>query len=125
MNATTRTTRQRGLEAEIWARDFLRQKGLALVATNYAAPCGELDIIAKEKDGCLVFVEVRYRKNTAFGQPYETIDKRKQKKIHATALHFLQSKGYGLDHACRVDIISITRPGDEPVIQWIKNALQS
>lgn len=124
MNTSNRTTRQRGQEAERWACDFLLQNGLSLVTTNYAAPCGELDIIAKDKDGSLVFVEVRFRKNATFGQPYETIDRRKQKKLHATALHFLQSKGYGLDYACRFDIVSITHAGNQPDIQWIKNALQ-
>ena len=48
------------------------------IESNFYTRYGEIDLIFTDEDEkILVFVEVRYRKNTEFGEPLETIDRRK------------------------------------------------
>ena len=64
------TTRQRGNAAEDVALAHLQAAGLRLVERNYRTPGrggGEIDLIVREPDGTLVFVEVRSRASRAFG----------------------------------------------------------
>ena len=42
---------------------------------------------------CVIFVEVRYRKNTHYGHPITTVDQHKQKRLSLTAFDFLQKYG--------------------------------
>ena len=71
----------------------------------------------------LVFVEVRYRKNTTHGSPAETVDFRKQKKLRATAEHYLQRLPPNQDAPCRFDIVTYTGHVDDQSVGWIQNAL--
>ncbi|MGD9096146.1 MAG: YraN family protein, partial [Chromatiales bacterium] len=66
------TTRATGRRAELLARDFLRQQGLKPVDQNWSCRHGEIDLIMRERD-VLVFVEVRFRKNSRFGTPAATV----------------------------------------------------
>ena len=67
------TTRQRGEAAEALALAHLQRHGLRLVERNYrlaqgpAAHGGEIDLILRERDGTLVFVEVRWRRGGSHG----------------------------------------------------------
>ena len=54
------STRQFGMQAEDAAVRFLKGKHYRIVARNYKAACGEVDIIAQDR-GTLVFVEVKAR----------------------------------------------------------------
>jgi putative endonuclease len=69
---------------------------------------------------CLVFVEVRHRKNILYGSPLETVSKSKQHKIHNTAQHYLQCQHISANQALRFDVVGIVGKGDD--IQWISNA---
>lgn len=63
-------TKQRGDAAEQRALRHLLEHGLTLLATNYRTPGrggGEIDLIVRECDGTLVFVEVRARARDDFG----------------------------------------------------------
>ena len=70
-NAAPRgTTRAVGNQGEAQALAHLQAAGLALVARNFKSPGrggGEVDLIMREPDGTLVFVEVRQRKNARHG----------------------------------------------------------
>ena len=64
------TTRDRGNAAEDQALAHLQVAGLQLVVRNYRTPGrggGEIDLVMRERDGTLVFVEVRSRAGSAFG----------------------------------------------------------
>ncbi|MEI8055491.1 MAG: YraN family protein [bacterium] len=69
-----------GKNAENLACDYLQRQGLKLVAANYLCKCGEIDLIMH--DGTtLVFIEVRYRKASNYGDGIATVTKAKQRKI--------------------------------------------
>lgn len=110
----------RGHRAEILASVRLQQQGLRLAARNYRSPFGEIDLIMQERD-TLVFVEVRYRSNTAFGSPAETVDARKQARLRATAEHYLQNTPRASKKACRFDIVAITGDGEDGNFRWLRD----
>lgn len=120
----TRTERQyHGEKAEQAACTFLTARGLRLLDQNYRCKHGEIDLIMQDRDS-IVFIEVRFRSNPCFGSGADTVDRRKQTKLLATAQHYLQQHPQAARHACRFDVISIHQ---EPVIEnidWIADAFQ-
>ncbi|MBN3792642.1 YraN family protein, partial [Burkholderia sp. Ac-20353] len=56
-----------GAAFEARARQFLERRRLAFVAANVTMRGGELDLVMREPDGMLVFVEVRARRSVRHG----------------------------------------------------------
>ena len=112
-----------GSDAEQLADDYLQQHKLRLVTKNYHSRRGEIDLIMQEQQ-TLVFVEVRYRKNSRFGSALESVNRQKQLKIIATAEHYLmQNKADYSDY--RFDVVAISPDeNNKPVITWLKDAFQ-
>ncbi len=77
-----------GHDGEMFAVNFLKNKGYQILFQNYHSRFGEIDIIAKDK-GTIVFVEVKTRTNTLFGAPLEAITNSKLKKIIKTSQFYL------------------------------------
>ena len=48
-----------GKLGENLACEYLKNKGYWVIERNFRRPWGELDIVARQKDGTLVFVEVK------------------------------------------------------------------
>ncbi|MET0027714.1 MAG: YraN family protein [Candidatus Thiodiazotropha sp.] len=111
-----------GAEAEQQALGYLHRQGLRLVERNYRCKLGELDLIMRDRDDALIFVEVRYRQSGDFGSALESITPSKQKKLLAAARHYLHS--HSADQPCRFDVVALNGSG-HPRMQWIKNAIQS
>lgn len=109
----------RGQEAEEAACAFLRKNGLRLLARNYRTPFGEIDLVMRDGD-TLVFVEVRFRGRADFGQPAETVVAAKQRRLRATAEHYLQSVRGASKKPCRFDIVALS--GATASIEWLRNA---
>ena len=99
-------SRNKGAYFEKKARRYLEQKGLILQESNYHCRSGEIDLIMRDGDQ-LVFVEVRYRKHTAYGSGADSITPTKRRKIIKTAAFYLQCHGLTEQVSCRFDIISI------------------
>lgn len=110
-----------GDEAEKQAKQYLLKQGLKFVCQQFRAPCGEIDLIMKDKDE-IVFVEVRYLQNTAFIEPQETVNRTKQRHLINTALLFLQSREWTDDYGARFDIIGISGDQLNSKITWITDA---
>lgn len=91
-----------GILGENAAYEFLSKKGYVIEERNFRIKSGEIDIIAIDSDGCRVFVEVKTRKNAAYGYPSEFVDRRKQEKIRKTALIYCGGECY-----MRFDIIEV------------------
>ena len=85
--------RQRlGRRGEALVKRHLEASGYSIVESNYRAKRGEIDLIA-EKDGGLVFIEVRARQGSGFGSPEESITPSKRAHLVAAAEEYLQSSG--------------------------------
>lgn len=87
------------------ALHFLSKKGYRILEKNFRLRIGEIDIIAS-KDGCIVFAEVKSRRNLDFGYPCEAVDFRKRKKILLVAKSYIHMKRL-YDADCRFDIIEV------------------
>lgn len=69
----------------------------------------------------IVFVEVRLRRRTDFGSGADSVDRVKQRRILASAEHYLQRHAT-LDARCRFDVVSIDRHRDGHRLRWIRDA---
>jgi putative endonuclease len=114
------TTGDRGRDAETIACDYLRAQGMALLERNYRSRFGEIDLIMDDRD-CLIFVEVRYRRQPRYGSGAESVDARKQARIVACARHYLLCHPRAAERPCRFDVVAIGG-GANPAIEWIADA---
>lgn len=127
---------QAGSQAETMALQHLRSAGLRLVQRNYrvargpGARAGEIDLIMREPDGTVVFVEVRSRRaplgvpsragaGAAFGGAAASVGSQKQRRIVFAAQHWLMRQA--LVPPCRFDVVAI----DGASLQWLKAAFDA
>jgi putative endonuclease len=81
-----------------------------------------LDLIVLDRR-VVVFVEVKTRTGRGFGSPFEAVEARKQRRMINAAQFFLSQKG--LHHRdARFDVVGISWPGQEPVVEHIENAFE-
>ena len=111
-----------GKEGERVAERFLKGKGYKLVERNYRCAGGEIDLIALDKR-VIVFVEVKTRTGHGFGTPFEAVEFRKQQKMIHAAQYFLAQRKLQQRDA-RFDVVGISWPGREPVVEHIENAFE-
>ena len=103
---------------EKMAGTYLEKQGYQILEYNMFCRAGEVDIVAREGD-YLVFVEVKYRANTACGDPLEAVSVMKQRTISKCALSYLK-KHRMWDVPVRFDVVGIL--GEE--INLIRNAFE-
>lgn len=118
-------TKALGDAAEDRALAHLQAQGLKLVARHYrvargpSAPGGEIDLIVRDRDGTLVFVEVRSRSGSRQGGAAASIGATKRARLLRTAQHYL------LRHAdpppCRFDVVAL----DGERIDWLQAAFDA
>ena len=111
----------RGNKAETTAEKYLLSQGLHALSRNYRCRVGEIDLLMRDTE-TLVFVEVRYRSNPAFGTPAESITPRKIQRIRKTAEHFLQANRELAYLYVRFDVVAISASAGKQDILWIKDA---
>ncbi|HCR55186.1 MAG TPA: YraN family protein [Cytophagales bacterium] len=111
---------KRGNEGENLAAAFLVQKGYKIRARNYRYKRSEIDLIV-EKDGWLIFVEVKIGSSVAFGYPEEFVDEKKAEKIMEGADHYLIEVDWNSN--VRYDIISITLKNGTHEIVHLEDAI--
>lgn len=110
--------RQVGAAREETAVSYLADKQYKILERNFVAPYGEIDIIA-EKEGVLVFCEVKYRGSDRCGSPFEAVDARKQKRICRAALFYYAGHGFTGERPCRFDVIAVHGDG---IVEHLENA---
>ena len=113
-----------GKLGESLARDELIRRGYAILATRYRSRFGEIDIVS-EKDGVIVFVEVKARRNGRFGLAAEAIPVWKRRRIGAMALDYLAWTRRS-NQRCRFDVVAIDSLGTKnQTINVIENAFET
>ena len=116
------TTKAQGDAAEDRALGHLLAQGLVLLARNYRTPGrggGEIDLVMRERDGTLVFVEVRKRASSRYGGAAASVSAMKQRRIVFAARHYLLRLRE--PPPCRFDVISMEGRG----IQWMRAAFDA
>lgn len=130
----TSPKQRQGSRFEQQACEYLQAQGLRLVAQNWQQPkVGELDLVMIETGlawSTLVFVEVRQRKSSNYGDAALSVTASKQRKVIKAAQSFLQQYPEYAHYDCRFDVIayntmnesnSKNEPLDHPP-EWIQNA---
>lgn len=119
------TTKESGEAGEARALAHLLAHGLALVQRNYRvaqgpnARGGEIDLILRERDGTLVFVEVRSRRSSTHGGAAASVSAAKQRSLILAAQHFLQTQR--TSPPCRFDVVAI----DGGQLTWLRGAFDA
>lgn len=118
-----RTVRQStGDGGESRALAYLQQQGLVLVERNYRVArgpsrrAGEVDLILRERDGTLVFVEVRVRADLRAGGAAASVTAAKRRRLAYAAQHYLMC--LPSLPPCRFDVVAI----DGEQLQWLRGA---
>ncbi len=111
-----------GKEGERIAEQYLKRKGYKVVERNYRCAAGEVDLIVLDRR-VIVFVEVKTRTGHGFGTPLEAVQPRKQRKMMQAAQFFLSQKKLHQRDA-RFDVVGISWPAREPVIEHVENAFE-
>ncbi len=118
-------TKARGDGAEARALAWLCSRGLVLVERNYRvargprAHGGEIDLILRDRDGTLVFVEVRLRSGAGFGGAAASVGAGKRQRLVRAAQHYLQR--LATPPPCRFDVVAI----DGEHIEWLPGAFDA
>lgn len=116
-------TKQLGDIGEAAASAYLRARRYVIRERQYRCPMGEIDLIA-ERDGVLVFIEVKTRRNCKYGTPATAVNYRKQQKIIRTAVWYLEEHPPE-DRPCRFDVMEVYgQPGSEYQIRHYENAFE-
>ena len=99
------------------AASYLTEHGFTILERNFRCRQGEVDIIGIHEN-CLVFVEVKYRKNERAGMPEEAVGVRKQYKICKTSDYFRVGHSKYEALQIRYDVVAVL--GEK--IRWHRNA---
>lgn len=114
-----------GDAAEAAALRHLQAHGLDLVVRNYRvargphARAGEVDLVMREPDGTLVFVEVRTRRSGAQGGAAASVGAVKQRRVIYAAQHYLRR--LSVLPPCRFDVVAI----DGEQLEWLRAAFDA
>lgn len=121
--------RRRGDAAEARALAWLQARGLVLVERNYRvargphARGGEIDLILRERDGTLVFCEVRARRGAAQGGAAASVGAAKRQRLLYAAQHYLQR--YVSPPRCRFDVVAIDGDATSGRLDWLRGAFDA
>ena len=114
-------SRAKGRRGEERAAEFIQGLGMKIIARNFTVWGGEIDIVALDnKDGSLVFVEVKTRDNDSFGSGAEAVGKSKREKLLRAAERFISDNGME-GYPARFDIVLVSKSK----IERIENAFEA
>lgn len=116
--------RRIGQRGEDLALSYLAEKGYALVERNYRTRHGEIDLVVRDEE-TLVFVEVKLRRGTGFGDPLEAVTPRKRAKIRLMAEQYLVERDpefIASFDELRFDVVGILLVSGKPEIRHVENA---
>lgn len=118
-----KTTHDIGNNGEDIAAAYLESKDWMILDRNYRFEKSEIDIVAFDRTQ-IIFVEVKFRSNTYFGNPedYITPDKEKHIKKAAEAWTYERKMETAL---VRFDVIAIVQEGNSaPDITHFEDAFR-
>lgn len=117
------TSHDIGNRGEDIAAAYLESKDWLIFDRNYRFEKAEVDIVATDRN-YIIFVEVKFRSNTYFGQPEDYITPQKEANIKKAAEAWVYERK--MDTAVvRFDVVSIVQKNNEaPQITHFKDAFR-
>jgi putative endonuclease len=111
-----------GVAGEDAVAEWYARAGYTVVDRNWRCRDGELDLVVS-RDGVIVFCEVKTRRGTAFGAPFEAVTIAKQRRLRRLALQWLAAHPSHRAPGLRFDVASVMKVrGVAPVIEVIEAA---
>ena len=101
--------------------EYLKKNSYKILERNFYTRCGEIDIIAKDKEE-IVFVEVKTRSGVEFGQPSEAVNKIKQRHMRRAAQYYLY-KSKLLNSFVRFDVAEVLMNNGKFNVNHIKQIM--
>lgn len=108
-----------GRQGEQFVVQYIEQLGWKVISKNYHSRFGEIDIIAMDGRE-IVFIEVKARSNREYGEPQESVDRRKLNKMIKTAQLYLLSKQQE-NESYRFDLFTLKKSQNGLQIEHFKN----
>jgi putative endonuclease len=100
------------------ASEYLQQNGYQIIERDWKSGRRDIDIIATDGNE-VIFVEVKTRRNSLYGDPEEAVDYHKLQSLRLAINHYIKYRR--INNNVRFDIISVVGMiGQEPKIDHIK-----
>ena len=116
---TTKSKKSIGDSGEQIALLFLENHGYKIINKNWRFKHKEVDIIA-QKDGKVIFIEVKTRSNPYFEPPSQAVTIKKQRLlIEAANQYLIQNQ---IDMESRFDVVSVIIQNGNEEVEIIENA---
>lgn len=116
------TAKSAGNRGEAAAAQYLRRRGYGLLASQWRCRFGEIDLIARDPEGMLCFVEVKLRSNLRAGLPREYVNGRKQARLRTAAALYMSVKE--LDEPARFDVAEVYDENGALRVEYLENAFE-
>lgn len=95
---------QMGIWGEELATAYLQEKGYVILERDWHSKHRDIDLIAQDGD-CIVFVEVKTRRNRDFADPLQAVNYKKLKNLRLAINHYIRY--HKLENPWRFDVITI------------------
>lgn len=108
----------RGKFGEDYTAEQVQKRGMTILARNFRRAGGELDLVA-ERDGELIFIEVKTRKFGSMTEGADALDRTKKRRILLTALKFAEERGLsGAPMRFDLSELTVTTEENPRVLEW-------
>ena len=115
---------QRGAASEALAAEYLRIRGLRILARNLRCKAGEIDLVCLDSR-VLAIIEVRQRVRAEFGGALASVTWAKRRKIIRATQYFLQREKQWRHFSLRFDVLGVEGlPDGAHRVEWVKDAFR-
>jgi putative endonuclease len=116
----TAANQQFGELGERIAERWLRRRGWRVLQRRFRSGHRDIDLVV-ERDGTVVFVEVKARRGREFGDPVEAVNWSKQKELARSASVWIDRHGRPSE-SYRFDVVGVLVEGERVRIRHVPNA---
>lgn len=101
-----------GERAEEAAAAWLQTGGWTVLARRWRCPDGELDLVALDPGGLLVGIEVKVRQTGRAGDPLESIDRHRLRRLRTALGRFSSEASRSAGNGLRIDLVALRPDGE-------------
>lgn len=109
-----------GRRGEALAAAYLARRGWRILDRNWRFGHKEIDLIA-ERDAVVAFVEVKSRGPGVWGDPLESVTRRKRRDLETAARGWIARKGRPA-WCYRFDVVVVARVGSRIRLEHVEDA---